>query len=62
MHWIGKQKQESGKRKNNITVQVLHKALIVFPDSKGFIDEKLEQKCFKENISVEEVIYYSRKA
>ena len=31
----------------------------IFPDTKHFTDKKLERKCAKENISVEQVIYFS---
>lgn len=37
----------------------LHKVSDEFPDTKEFIDEKLEQKCLRESISIEELIYLS---
>ena len=38
---------------------VLYEVSVEFPKTKEFIDEKLEQKCSKENISKEKVIYFS---
>ena len=40
-------------------MEVQHKVYVLFPETKDFIDEKLKQKCSNENISVEEVIYFS---
>ena len=45
------------KRKLNTAIEVLHEVSVEFPDTKEFIEERLEQKFLKENISVEEVIY-----
>ena len=42
-----------------IAMEVLNEASIEFPDTNEVIDGKLEQKCSKENISLEEVIYFS---
>ena len=44
------------KRKLKITIAVLNEVSLEFPETKQFIEEHLEQKCLKENISVEEVI------
>ena len=46
------------KRKLKITLEVLHEVSIEFPETKPFIEEHLEQKYLKENISSEEVIYF----
>ena len=46
------------RRKLIIAMQVLKEVSVEFPDNNDSIDEKLEQKCAKENISVEEVIYF----
>ena len=43
--------------KKEITCKVLNEVKVQFPKTKEFIEERLEQKCLKENISVEEVIY-----
>ena len=40
-------------------MKVLNKVSIEFPVTKEFIDEKLEQKCSEENISIKEVTYFS---
>ena len=45
------------KWKLKITSEVLNEVTAAFPETKEFIEERLEQKCLKENISVEEVIY-----
>ena len=45
------------KWKLKITLEVLNEVKVEFPETKKFIEERLEQKCAKENISVEEVIY-----
>ena len=45
------------KRKLKITLEVLNEVIAEFPETKEFIAERLEQKCAKENISVEEVIF-----
>ena len=50
---------EKKKRKLNIAMEVLHEVSVTFTETKEFIDEKLEQKCSKENISVKEVICFS---
>ena len=45
------------KQRIRITMKVLGKVKVQFPETKEFIEEHLEQKCLKENISVEEVIF-----
>ena len=45
------------KRKLKITSEVLKEVTAEFPESKDSIEERLEQKYLKENISVEKVIY-----
>ena len=39
-------------------MEVLSEVSVTFPDTKDFIDEKLEQKCAKKYIPVEEVIIF----
>ena len=46
------------KRKPNIVIEILQEVSVEFPHTKEFIEEHLEQKCQKENISSEEVIYF----
>ena len=45
------------KRKLKITLEVLNEVTAKFPESIEFMEKRLEQKCLKEKISVEEVIY-----
>ena len=47
------------KQKMNIAIEVLNKVSVEFPNTKEFIEERLEQQDLKENISVEQVIYFS---
>lgn len=47
------------KGKLNIAMEVLRELSVTYPETKESIDEKLENKCSKEHISVEEVIYSS---
>ena len=44
-------------RRVSVIVKVLNKGKVRFPQSKEFIEERLEQECSKENISAEEVIF-----
>ena len=46
------------KRKIKITFKLLHKVSVYFKENKQFIEENLEKKFVKENMSVEEVIYF----
>ena len=41
------------KRKLKITLKVLHKVSVYFQETKQFIEENLEKKFVKENMSVE---------
>ena len=54
---VKQKRQQTGKTKLIITLEVLNEVKTEFPKTKEFIEERLEQKCLKENISVEEVIY-----
>ena len=45
------------KRRIRITTKVLDAVKVQFPETKKFMEERLEQECLKENISVEEVIF-----
>ena len=44
------------KQKLKITLQVLNEVKAEFPETREFI-ERQDQKCLKENMSVEEIIY-----
>lgn len=46
------------KRKLNITLEVLSEVSITFPGTKDSVDEKLQEKWFREKILVEEDIYF----
>ena len=50
---------QTEKRKLSVTLELLNEVSTEFTETKNFINEYLEQKCLKENISVEEVIYFS---
>ena len=47
------------KRKLNIAIEVLHDVSAAYAETKEFVYDKFEKKCFKEDISAEEVIYFS---
>ena len=40
-------------RRLRITLKVLNEVKVQFPQTKEFIEERLQQECLKENISVE---------
>ena len=46
------------KRKVKITSRVLDAVTLNLPDTIQFIEDYPEQECSKENISVDEVIFY----
>ena len=39
-------------------METLNEVSVEFPETKHILEEHLEQKCWKENISVEEVICF----
>ena len=45
------------EQKLKITLEVLKKVTVEFPQFKEFIEQRLEQEYLKENISVEKVIF-----
>ena len=45
------------EQKFKITLEVLKKVTVEFPQFKEFIEQRLEQEYLKENISVEKVIF-----
>ena len=45
------------KRRFQITLKVLNKVKVQFPETREFTEDRLEQECLEENISVEEVIF-----
>ena len=46
------------KRKLKVTLGVLNEVSVECMETKQFIQEHIEQKCLKENISMEEIIYF----
>lgn len=48
------------KQKLGISLEVLNEVSIEFPEIKPFINEHLENIYLKENISVEEVIFFNK--
>ena len=47
------------KRRLKITLKVLNEIKVQFPKTKEFIEERLKQECLKENISAEEVNFFT---
>ena len=45
------------KRRLKIITKISEEVKDQFSETKEFIDERLEQECSKENISIEEVIF-----
>lgn len=54
-----RQKKQKKQNEENVTIamEVLHELFVQFPQTKDFVDEKLEQKSSNEDIS--EVINFS---
>ena len=50
------------KRKFKITLEVLNEVTPKFAATKKVIEERLQQKCLKENISVDDVIFLFTKS
>ena len=46
------------KRRLKLALKVLDEVKVQFPETKQFIEERIEQECLKENTSVEEVIFF----
>ena len=46
------------KRKLKVTLGVLNEVSVECMETKQFIQKHIEHKCLKENISVEEIIYF----
>ena len=46
------------KRRIKIAIKVLGEVNIQFPETVEFINYRLEQECQKENMSVDEVIFF----
>ena len=46
------------KRRLRIALKVLSEVKVQFLETKQFIEDAIEQECLKENISVDEVIFF----
>lgn len=46
------------ERKLDVAKEALNEVSVKFPETKQFIEENLEQKCLKENILVEDIIFF----
>ena len=46
------------KRRIKIATKVLDEVKAEFPETAEFIDDLLEEECLKENVTVEEVLFY----
>ena len=46
------------KRRIKIAIKILGEVKIQFPETVEFINDRLEQECQKENMSVDEVIFF----
>ena len=53
VHRIKNRNREKCKMKLIIVVEVLCEVTVTFPNKKGFFDQKLEQKCAREIISLD---------
>ena len=53
------QQQKMDKRRIKIVIKVLDKVKAQFPETKEFVEEGVEQERSNENISVEEVIFFT---
>ena len=47
------------KRRVRVASKVLGTVKTQFPDTKKFIEDSIDQECLKENISVDEVIFFT---
>ena len=50
--------RKMNKKKLKVSMEVLNEVSVEFPGTKQFIEKRLEHKCSKENISIEEVICF----
>ena len=47
------------KRRLRVALKVLDEVRVHFPDTKQFIEDFIDQECLKENISADEVIFFT---
>ena len=50
------------KLKTKILLKIVNDVVITYPDIKDFIEQKLIEKCNRERISIDEVIYFFSKS
>ena len=50
------------KKRLKIAFRVLGAVKEHFPDTKNFVEDMIEEQCQKENISLEEVIFYKSRS
>ena len=51
-----------GKFKTKILLEIINDVVIEYPDTRDFIEQKLIEKCNREGISIDEVIYFFSKS
>ena len=47
------------KRRVRVALKILDEVRVRFPDTKQFIDDCIEQECLKENISEDEINFFT---
>ena len=47
------------KRRMRVALKILDTVKTQFPDTKQFIEDSIDQQCLKENISADEVIFFT---
>ena len=52
-----KHNHTTDKKRLKITLKVLNDVKQEYPETKKYIEDRLEEECLKENISVDEVIF-----
>ena len=50
------------KLKTKILLKIVNDVVITYPDIRDFIEQKLIEKCNRERISIDEVIYFFSKS
>ena len=50
------------KLKTKILLKIVNDVVIIYPDIRDFIEQKLIEKCNRERISIDEVIYFFSKS
>ena len=50
------------KLKTKILLKIVNDVVITYPDIRNFMEQKLIEKCNREGISIDEVIYFFSKS